>query len=203
MATFLDIGLFENFGVIFVILLVFLLVFGLLEYMKAFGEDKRGLHGIIAFSVALLFLVSKTATAMVKMMVPWFMVIVIFIFFTLFLVRIFGVDEGQMKKLIGHKDVYPWIIIFVVLILFLSLGNALGQGLLEKGGGEQQVTNYSSQLPDASVPPSVATTTSTTTPKFTINLLNTLRHPKVLGMLFVALVGVFSLLFLTKMSKPT
>ena len=64
MATFLDIGLIENFGVIFVILLVFLILFGLLEYMKAFGEGRRGLHALIALVVALLFLVSKVATAM-------------------------------------------------------------------------------------------------------------------------------------------
>ena len=142
MATFLDVGLLENFGVIFVILLVFLIVFGILEYIKAFGEGRRGLHAIIALVVALLFLVSKVATAMIKMMVPWFMVIVIFFFFMLFIVRMFGRTEADMKNLIADPNVYPWVIIFGVLILLLALGNALGQDLLEKGEGTQAPTNY-------------------------------------------------------------
>jgi len=118
MATFLDVTLLENFGVLFVVLLIFLILFGLLEYIKAFGKDKKGLHAIIALVVALLFLVSKTASSMVQLMVPWFMVIVIFLFFTMFLIRMFGRTEADMKKLIGHKDVYPWIIVFAALIVY-------------------------------------------------------------------------------------
>jgi hypothetical protein len=200
MATFLDIGLFEHFGVIFVVLIVFLILFGILEYIKAFGEGKRGLHALIAFVVALLFLVSKIATNMVKIMVPWFMVIVIFIFFTMFMIRMFGLGEGDMKKLIGDPNVYPWIIIFAVLILFLALGNAFGQSLLEKGAPATATTtptNYTGGSTTTTLP-TVSETTSTTTPSFTTNLLNTLRHPKVLGLLFIFLVGLFTLIFLTK-----
>lgn len=200
MATFLDIGLFEHFGVILVVLVVFLILFGILEYIKAFGEGKRGLHALIAFIVALLFIVSKIASNMVKIMVPWFMVIVIFLFFTMFMVRMFGLGEGDMKKLIGDPNVYPWVIIFSLLILFLALGNAFGQSLLERGGSSSTSTNYTGGS-TVVVQPEVLPTTSTTTPSFTTNLLNTLRHPKVLGLLFIFLVGLFTLIFLTK--SPT
>ena len=201
MATFLDVGLLEHFGVIFVILLVFLILFGLLEYIKAFGEAKKGLHAIIALIVALLFLVSKIATNMVKMMVPWFMVLAIFLFFTMFLIRMFGVKEKHMFELIKDPNVHPWIIIFVVLILFLSLGNAFGQSLLERGEEVKIPTNYSAQEPGTGLEPAAPGITSTTTTSFTTNLLNTLRHPKVLGMLFVFLVAMFALLFLTKPTR--
>ncbi len=201
MATFLDVGLLEHFGVIFVILLIFLILFGLLEYIKAFGEAKKGLHAIIALVVALLFLVSKIATNMVKMMVPWFMVLAIFLFFTMFLIRMFGVKEKHMLELIKDPNVHPWIIIFVVLILFLSLGNAFGQSLLERGEAAKIPTNYSAQEPGTGLEPAEQGITSTTTTSFTTNLLNTLRHPKVLGMLFVFLVAVFALIFLTKPTK--
>ena len=210
MATFLDVGLIENFGIIFVILLIFLIMFGLLEYIKAFGEDRRGLHAIIALVVALLFLVSKIATKIVAMMVPWFMVVALFIFFTLFLVRMFGLDEAGVKKLIANPNVYPWIIAFAGLILFFSLGNAFGQSLLEKGEGIKQPANYtagtqtSTEMPATSsgLQPATPGTRSTTTTSFTTNLLNTLRHPKVMGLLFVFLVGMFALIFLTKPAKP-
>jgi hypothetical protein len=205
MATFLDVGLLEHFGVIFVVLIVFLIMFGLLEYIKAFGEGRRGLHATIAFMVGLLFLISKVAQAMIKNMVPWFTVMAIFLFFTLLMVRMFGVGDSDMKKLIGDPNVYPWIIAFVLLILFISLGNAFGQGLLERGTGATSTTTTETGgtstgeggLADVNVG-----TTSTVTPSFSTNLLNTLRHPKVLGMLFVFLVGMFALLFLTKTTKP-
>lgn len=201
MATFLDVGLLEHFGVIFVILLIFLILFGLLEYIKAFGEAKKGLHAIIALVVALLFLVSKIATNMVKMMVPWFMVLAIFLFFTMFLIRMFGVKEKHMIELIKDPNIHPWIIIFVVLILLLSLGNAFGQSLLERGEAVKIPTNYSAQEPGIGLEPTASGITSTTTTSFTTNLLNTLRHPKVLGMLFVFLVAMFALIFLTKPIK--
>lgn len=201
MATFLDIGLLENFGVVFVILLIFLIVFGLLEYINAFGKDRRGLHAIIAFVVALFFLLSKVAVTMVRMMVPWFMVIVIFLFFSMFIIRMFGAKEQHMFELIKDPNVYPWVIIFIVLILLLSLGNAFGQSLLERGEGAQTSTNYSAEGAGTGLQPSTAGSRSTTTTSFTTNLLNTIRHPKVLGLLFVALVGLFSLIFLTKPSK--
>ena len=176
MATFLDVGLLDNFGVIFVILIVFLILFGLLEYIKAFGPDKRGLHGIIALVVALLFLVSKIATNMVKMMVPRFMV----------------------RSLVADPNFYPWLIIFVILILILSLGNAFGQSLLEKGEGETVPINGSIDGQGYQLQPATEGTTSTTTTSFSTNLLNTLRHPKVLGMLFIFIVGMIALIFLTK-----
>jgi len=198
MATFLDVGLLDNFGVIFVILIVFLILFGLLEYIKAFGPDKRGLHGIIALVVALLFLVSKIATNMVKMMVPWFMVIGIFLFFSMFLIRMFGRTEADMRSLVADPNFYPWLIIFVILILILSLGNAFGQSLLEKGEGETVPINGSIDGQGYQLQPATEGTTSTTTTSFSTNLLNTLRHPKVLGMLFIFIVGMIALIFLTK-----
>src|SRR4030042_1766697 len=193
MTTLLQVDLLENFGVVFVVLLVFLILFGLLEYIKAFGEGKRGLHGMIALVVGVLFLVSKIATKIVSFMVPWFMVAAIFIFFLLFLVRIFGVGEGDMKKLIGDPNVYPWIIAISVLIIVFAFSSVFGQSLLESGGGTTS-TNYTAGGTDYG-------TTSTTTPSFSTNMLNTLRHPKVMGLLFVFLVGMFALIFLTKQQK--
>ncbi|KYK25970.1 hypothetical protein AYK26_01680 [Euryarchaeota archaeon SM23-78] len=198
MATFLDIGLVESFGVIFVVLLVFLIVYGLLEYLKVFGEGKRGLHGITAFVIALLFLISRTASSMVEMMVPWFIVLAIFIFFTLFMVRMFGRTEADMRQLIADPNVYPWLIALVGLILALSVGTAFGQKLLESGEGTQP-TNTSIEGPI--LPGPSPGTTSTATPSFATNVINTLRHPKVLGLLFIFLIGMFAMIFLTKPAK--
>jgi hypothetical protein len=198
MATFLDVGIMQHFSAVFVVLLIFIIIFGLLETVKAFG-DKKGIHAIIALVIALLFIVSKLATEMIKTMVPWFIVIVIFVFFFMFMLRMWGLGDSDLKSLIGDPNVYPWIIIMMVVVLLTSLSTVFGQSLLEKGsGGTTTGTNYSAGG-SVSV---ISDTTSTATPSFTTNMLNTVRNPKVLGMIFVFLVGAFSLLFLTKMSAP-
>jgi hypothetical protein len=196
MATFLEIGLLEHFGPLFVVLIIFLILFGLMEYIKAFGEGKRGLHAILALMVALLFLASKAASAMVNIMVPWFMVLVIFVFFIMFVVRMFGVGEGDMKNLIKDPNVYPWILVFALLILFVGLGTVFGQGLLQAGSGTTPTTtNYTG---GDGLPNPDSGTTSTATSSFATNALNTLRNPKVLGLIFILVVAAFALLFLTK-----
>jgi hypothetical protein len=200
MATFLDIGLFSHFGPVFIVLVVFLLLFGMLEYIKVFGEGKRGLHALISMVIALMFLIYKVPSLMISMMVPWFVVFIIFIFFALLMVRMFAHGEADIKKLLGDPNVYPFLIIILVLILFLALGNAFGQSLLSAGSGGQTTTVNSSTggYTGSGLDSTSLDTTSTATPSFTTNLLNTLRHPKVLGLLFVFLVGAFTLLLLTK-----
>lgn len=194
MATFLDVGILQHFSTIFVILLIFVVMFGLLQMVKAFGDNK-GLHAIIALVVALIFIVSKIATNMIQTMVPWFIVLVVFIFFVMFLLRMWGLGDSDLKELISSPDVYPWLIILIVIVLLTSLSTVFGQSLLEKGGAPG-TENYNGST--AAVTTTTIDSTSTTTPNFTTNLLNTVRNPKVLGMIFVFLVGAFSLLFLTK-----
>lgn len=198
MATFLDVGIMQHFSSVFVVLLVFVIIFGLLETVKAFG-DKKGIHAMIALIIALLFIVSSLATEMIKTMVPWFIVVVLFVFFFMFLLRMWGLGDSDLKVLIGDPNVYPWLIIMVVVVLLTSLSAVFGQSLLEKGSGATvEGTNYSASTGTTTISDS----TSTATPSFTTNMLNTVRNPKVLGMIFVFLVGVFCLLFLTKMSTP-
>ena len=209
MATFLDIGLLQHLGTVFVMFLVFILVFGVLQWMKVFG-DKKTLHAVMALFVSLLFLVSKGATLAIINMVPWFIVIAIFIFFTLFMIRVFGVTDSDIHDLIKDSSVYPFIIIFACLILAFALSSLFGQGLLEKGDPAGATSSSSIQgitvingsqgarLAGNQQAYTLPETTSTQTENFGTNLLNTLRHPKVLGFILIMLIGAFVLFFLTK-----
>ena len=84
MATFLDIGILENFSIVFVFLLIFTIVYAILEYSSPFGKGKKGLHGIISLAVAFLIIISKPAVLLVTYLTPWFIVLFMFIFFMLF-----------------------------------------------------------------------------------------------------------------------
>jgi hypothetical protein len=211
MATLLDVGILSHFGSFFVFALLFALLYGIMESTKPFGGEKRGLHAFVALVIALLFLVSRMASNMVAVLVPWFIIIAVFIFFVLLLFRMFGATDDTFKKVIGQDNVYPWIIVFSLLVLFGALGSVFGQYLLEAGGGGPTPTSaggggvvyYDSNGTPVYSPydDGVGATTSTTTNSFAVNFMNTVRNPKVMGLIFILLTGAFLMIFLTKPVK--
>ena len=78
MASFLDIGILDYFAPAFVFLLVFAVLFALLEKTKVFG-DKTGINSLVAFSISLLFLLTPDLVGIVKVITPWFTILFIFI----------------------------------------------------------------------------------------------------------------------------
>jgi hypothetical protein len=207
MATLIDSTILAHFGSIFVVFLLFAILYGIFEASKPFGPNMKGIHAIIALFIALLMLMSRAATGMVQVLVPWFIVLLIFLFFVMLLFRMFGMDDAIFKKIVQDTSVFPWIIIFSILVLFGALAAVFGQNLLSAGEGDAAPVVVES--PDGSgtviivegqpgTAPVYAGTDSTATDSFGVNLMNTLRHPKVLGLIFVLLTGAFLMIFLTK-----
>ncbi len=233
MATFLGASLLGKFSAIFIFLLVYSIVWGLLTWMDPFGtEDTKtglGIYGIIALAVAFLIVVSRTATYIISFVTPWFVVFAIVVFFLLFVVKMFNVSDDDLRDVIGkYGSIYTWIIVISVVIVFFSLANAFGQPALEategpsdssgKGqaqqGGPDEVIGPS-QSQDGKVSsgegsepaggsgegPTPGTPGATATGDFNTNFINTLVHPKVLGLLFLLLLGSFTVMFLSKRVK--
>ena len=66
MATFLDaVGTLEEFSVIFIFILIFIVLYGLLQYTKMIGENKA-IHAIISLAVSIIFLFSQTASKIIE-----------------------------------------------------------------------------------------------------------------------------------------
>ncbi|MGV8150619.1 MAG: hypothetical protein ACP5NV_02725 [Candidatus Woesearchaeota archaeon] len=194
MATFLDVSILGNFVTIFTFLLVFVIVFGMLELFKAFGEGHKGLHSIIAIAIAFIVIFSKGVVSVIQTFTPWFTILILVIFFILFAVRMFGATDKDIRdELLKDSTVTTWIIIFTVVILLFSLGSGFGQDSLDRTTTPGQSV--------ASVNETVSGT-STATSSFNQNLYNTLFHPKVLGMLLVMLLAVMAMLFLTGTEGP-
>jgi magnesium-transporting ATPase (P-type) len=190
MATLLDISILENFSIIFTFLLVFVILYAMLEYFQWFGKDKRGLHSLISLAIAFMVIVSDSVRIVVESITPWFLVMILFIFFIVFVVRMFGVGDEQVSKALG--SIYIWIIVFAVLILFVGLSNAFGQILLEKRTGEQNETVQ----PPIEQPPVVEGGVGS--PSFGQNVLLTFTNPKVLGMLLILFISMFAIMFLSR-----
>lgn len=196
MATFLDISILGNFIGIFTFLLVFVIVYGMLELFKIFGDGHKGLHAIIALAVAFIVIFSKGVVAVIQTFTPWFTILILVIFFILFAVRMFGAtDKDIHNELTSGTTITTWIIIFTVVILLFSLGAGFGQESLTQGGGGK-VTQTNTTIN------ATGDSGSTATGNFNQNLYNTLFHPKVLGLILIMLLAVIAMLFLTGSSEP-
>ncbi|MFH1276585.1 MAG: hypothetical protein ABIH82_05735, partial [Candidatus Woesearchaeota archaeon] len=89
MATVLDVGLLEYFGVIFPVILVFALVYAVLHKTKVIGESPA-INAIIAVVAGLLMLLSEQALEVVNFMLPWFAVLILFLLLMIMVFKMFG-----------------------------------------------------------------------------------------------------------------
>lgn len=199
MATFLEIGLLENFSVIFTFLLMFAITYGVLEKINVFGSEKRGIHAIISLAISFILIMSKTVVGMVNFMAPWFVVLGLFLFFIIFAIRMFGLTENDTIAIIKDGRVYPYIVIAAIIILIGGFSSVFGQSLLEQG------TNFEDgdyEEGDIILPGDIEGG-STKTTSFKTNVLNTIVHPKVLGFIAIMVIGMFTITFMTKLGDKT
>lgn len=183
-------GVLGQFSFVFIFLLVFAIVFGLLSYINPLKDEKRGLYAIIGFVIAILVSISSAAVTFIRTMTTWFFVLALFIFLIIFVFGLFGIKEDKWQALAGKSDVYTWVIILAIVIVLFSLGATFGQRLLEKGSGDTIGTT-----PGDQVTPSQGIEEGS----FADNVLKTFMSPKILGLLVVFLISLFMIIFLTKM----
>ncbi len=188
MATFVDISIIQNFSTVFTFILVFVIMYGMMQTVKLLGSDKNGLHALIAVVIAFLVSVSAGINTFIQTFTPWFTVIIIVIFFILFAVKLFGVTDDDILAGFKKKNsILTWILILTAVIILFSLGAGFGQKTLEEGQQGGTVTSVETGN----------TTAPTDTGSFSQNLYNTLYHPKVLVLIIIILVVVIAMLFLT------
>lgn len=222
MATFLDLSLFGYFGSIFIFLFVFSVVWGLLTSMKIFKSvpGEKGIYGLIALSIGLLVMFSKNSSVLIATMAPWFTVLIIFIFLTFLVFRMFsGEDNSIIENAIKNPGVYWAIIILAIVILLASLSSTYGQKLLDDQtvqtvniDNNNELLNENNQAVDvvenddsvyiSSNDDDVVAKGSTATENFDDNVLATIVHPKVMGLIMMMLIAFFTILLIAKTSEP-
>lgn len=187
MVTVLDIGLVNYFSAIYPVLLVFALVFALLQKTKVIGES-MGINATIAVVAAFMTLLSKTLVDIINFMVPWFVVVIIFFVLMILSFMTFGAKETDIASALKDKTLQWTIIGIGILILVAAFGKVMGQTLTE-------------QSFQAGVPGNATATinagTGVATPSFEQNIYATLFHPKVLGLIILFGVAIFAVAFLS------
>jgi hypothetical protein len=188
MATVLDTGLLDKFSFVFSMLLIVVLIYGILEYSHFFGKDRTGLHILIAFLLGVILLLFPSVNEVISTITPWFVLMFIFILLMMIAYKILGATDADIKSaMITNKSIIYWILIFSVIILL----GGLGKVFLSGGQNSVGLTVNESQVQTQSDVGNVGTGA----------LFATIFHPKVLGLIFLLLIGVFTITSLS--SKMT
>ena len=183
MATILDVSLLQSFDVIFVPLLVFAILFALLQKTKALTAA-AGINALIAAVAALIILLSETAVRIVNFMVPWFAVAIIFLVLLLLIFQMFGARDADILSALKADNAIIWTVLGLgILILLAAFGSVLGQ-------------NIGPYLGEGA--PADGVSTNVASSDFESNVTATLFHPKVLGMLVIFGIIIMAVFLLTQ-----
>lgn len=185
----LDLGLLEYFSIIFPAILIWVVVYMILEKTKLLGES-RSLHAIIALVMAFLVIVSKNVAGIINFISPWFVLLFIFVLLLLMVYRFMGVSEQEITKFVSTDAPVIWLVFAIgIVIIIAGISHIYGQGLLTGTGAEGTVTE--TIIGEGEVG-------GTGTQSFARNISNTFFHPKIVGLIFVMLVAVFTIALLTR-----
>ncbi|HLC52238.1 MAG TPA: hypothetical protein VJI98_03270 [Candidatus Nanoarchaeia archaeon] len=181
MATILDVGILNYFDFIFPWILVFALVFGLLQKTK-FITDSIHINAAVSAVLAFMVILSDAAVKIINVMIPWLAVTVIFLTLLLLIFQLLGLQEKDLPKLVADKAVYWPVLVIGIIIIIASFGTVFGQSLTE-ASLEGGIAIEEGQ--------------STATGDFRTNIYAILFNTKVLGIMVLFTVAIFAVFLLS------
>ena len=177
MATLLDLVLLERIAPVFTWILVCLLTCAILEVTKILKNT--GINAVAALCIAVIVGFSSNVTGIISSSVPWFIVVAFFVFLLFMIGNFMGIPGNDILSAMGGtpRGAIWWVIIPGIIIIIWSFSNAIGQDLLEQGQGAGEGSAQK-------------------------NVILTLTHPKVLGLVLIILIGTFTITFMTMKVAP-
>lgn len=188
MASALDLGLLESFSVLLPALLVWVATFMALEKTKILGDNKS-MHAIVATVLAFLTIISKGVALVINFIAPWFVLVFIFALLLLLIYMFMGVAPGTIKDYVEKDSPIKWFVFIIGTVIIISgIANVYGQQLLGEEGG------------NATIPQNTisASERDAASGEYRSNITSTFFHKKVLGLLFIFMLAVFTIALLTR-----
>lgn len=138
MATLLDAGFLNFLLPVFSFLLIFAIIYGILQKSKFLGESIN-LNVWVAISVSILFALAPGAMEFVTVIAPWFVVLVIIAFSFLLIFFFMGVKVETIKNVAEKEAAVRWTIIIIsIIIVIIGLTSVFGPIFgtpIQEGGG--------------------------------------------------------------------
>jgi hypothetical protein len=208
MAT-IDISLLGAISPIVVFLLFFVGGWGVLVTVNPFKGKGSNFYGLLAFLLAIIMVLTPVTTKVVMSATPWLILLIMIGFFLIFYAMMFGVKEDSIRNIMLGTG-KGWLITLVVIVMLFALGGALGPGLTKLSVPDQASPSAGVDpnepvfdangniVPAGSVGAGTTTTgqAGTATGDFGTNLVFTLFNPKVLGLLFLFILGTLTVIML-------
>lgn len=177
MASVLDIGILEYFTPVFVFLFVFAIVFAILEKTGILGKNK-GMNSLVAFAMAVLFVLTPEMINLVYIALPWFAVLLISMVLLVLIFLFLGIKSDLISETASRSGVAIFIIVVCFLIFLYALSEVYGPQVHSIYGDEQGAKSEES---------------------FVRNQIGEIVfHPRSLGVAFILLVMAFAVRFIGK-----
>ncbi len=186
--------------------------FGVINKVNPFGDKKT--YGLLAFLIALIMVMTPKAIGVVMTATPWLVLIVMLGFFFIFYAMMFGVDQKGITSIMTGTG-KGWLITLVVIVVLFAVGSAFGPSLTKLSvpdassnanppidPSEPVMDAQGNIVPAGSLTPvsgaGVPGSSGVATNDFSTNLIFTLINPKVLGMIFLFLLGTLTVILLNQ-----
>lgn len=131
--TILQSEIFTNFALPF--LLIFFIVFGILEKTKLFGEDKKQLNALLSFVIGLIFVAAVFPKLVVGNLILFLTVAIVVMFVALLL---WGFVSGKAPDFGNMNTGLKWVIGIVIVV---AVGIALLWAMGIEGGAADLLFN--------------------------------------------------------------
>jgi len=194
----------ESFGfyaVVFPLILIMALVYGILSQVKPFGDDKS-INIIVSLVVAFMMISVAPAVNFVRLMIPYIAVFFVMIVFILMLFQFMGVKSDVMQEAFNHPAVYGVILVIILIGTFLFLSESFPELKLSGSSATDSTSSSSGGSNDynyiddgTTIIESDGSTTvivdgggSSSTNDRRDLLRNTVFHPTILALLIITVV---------------
>lgn len=177
-ASIIDLSIMQGMSAIFLIIMVFIMIYALLQKTKVLGGNSA-LDATIAIAVSFMMIISGTVMEIISNMTPILVLCLFLVVFFLMATKFVGIEESSIVAMLGGQNAAWWFIIVGILIFLGAAGQVVGPLL---AGGEGTAD---------SIQPSE--TGDVGTGDYQQDLRNTLFHPTFLGMIVLLLIGSFTI----------
>ncbi len=180
MASVLDVAGLVFFLPVFIFILIFTLLLGLLEKTELLGKNKV-LNITAAFCIAAVSVFAGKLTGLISEVVPWIVFVFILMALIFAIYGFFGVANKDIWELFGEP--LPFILILVIVIIGISVVF------------ESSLSPYQA---GANVTAAAVTGAGYGALNPRTEMIRTITHPRLLGALFIMITAASTIHFLTK-----